>query len=135
MVLANEATKIILENFSDFSSSNRWQEHTEFWGEKKPGLCNELRAFSLFIMDVLLQNKNDSKTKSMFDLIEYLILNGDKQLQDAVKTSVLEGLINYSSSGRLKPEQFIHYLGPKSKAYCKAWDEFTGVKTPGLWDE
>ena len=30
---------------------------------------------------------------------------------------------------------FIQYLGEESIGYCKAWDEFCGVKTKGLWDE
>jgi hypothetical protein len=38
-----------------------------------------------------------------------------------------------ASAGRIPYERFIPYLGEKSKEYCRAWDEFTGVKSPGLW--
>ena len=28
---------------------------------------------------------------------------------------------------------FVPYLGQESREYCKAWDQFTGVRTEGLW--
>lgn len=44
----------------------------------------------------------------------------------------LENLVNSSSNGRFGSKDFTKFLGPKSIEYCKAWDEFTGVKTEGL---
>jgi len=44
----------------------------------------------------------------------------------------LENLQNKAGHGRFEYSRFIPYLGEKSKEYCRAWDEFTGVKSPGL---
>lgn len=64
-----------------------------------------------------------------------LLREGNQDVQDAAATCFLENILNYDSAGRLKASSFVHLLGTESKAYCKARDEFTGVKTPGLWDE
>jgi hypothetical protein len=69
-----------------------------------------------------------------------LLNEGDQAVRDAAATCFLENLINYTSSDDiprifLDPFSFVHYLGPKSKAYCRAWYEFTKIKTPGLWGD
>lgn len=73
--------------------------------------------------------------EEIFLLIESFLKEGDRDLQDAAATCFLENLINYAAWGSLKPETFLCYLGIESKKYCKAWDEFTGTKTEGLWDQ
>jgi hypothetical protein len=65
-------------------------------------------------------------------MIEHLMLQGDDAVKDAVATCFLENLINRTSAGDIPAANFVHLLGPESVAYCKAWDEFTGVKTEGL---
>ena len=55
-----------------------------------------------------------------------------KLIQLLFATNFLEGLQNIESSGQVSASEFVPFLGSKSKEYCKAWDEFTGVKTPGL---
>lgn len=59
----------------------------------------------------------------------------EKNFDDAICTCFFEDLINSASSGNIQYERFIPYLGEKSKEYCKAWDQFTGVRSPGLWDD
>lgn len=146
MVLPNEASKKLIEKFPSLKKTSLWSYYNEetkwanYMLEKNSkealDFTKLMTVLTSYITDELNScTANREKTREVFSLIELFLNKGDKDVKDAATTNFLENLINYTSSGRLKPEQFIHYLGPKSKAYCKAWDEFTGVKTPGLWDE
>ena len=148
MVLTNEATKIIVQKIPNLKKTSDWnyyEENTQ-WDDYMLERCSKESLDFTKLMHVLtdyvasmLQNdreeKEEKELKEIFLLIEHLVEKGDKSVKSATTTNFLENLINISSHGDFEPSTFIHYLGPKSKAYCKAWDEFTGVKTPGLWDE
>ncbi|MFM8453536.1 MAG: hypothetical protein ACKOAD_00865 [Gammaproteobacteria bacterium] len=56
---------------------------------------------------------------------------------NAVCTCFLENLLNMASHSHaeLRYERFIPLLGPLSLKYCKAWDHFTDVRSPGLWED
>jgi hypothetical protein len=140
MVLPNEATKILIEFIPDLKKMEDWDDYylvinpAENPEEIHP-LMTVLGRYVEEKLNKPLDVTGKKEIKNIFNLIERLIKQGNNIVKDAANTCFLENLINYTSAGRLEPEQFIHYLGPESKAYCKAWDEFTGVKTPGLWDE
>lgn len=68
----------------------------------------------------------------VFDVAERLMVEGDNEVKDAVATCFLENLLNVASAGRIDASKFVDLLGPESRAYCRAWDEFTGVHTEGL---
>ena len=76
---------------------------------------------------------DNNKLELIFQLVESVLSTGDKPLQDAVATSFLENLQNYSSAGEFKFSLINKYLGEQSRSYCLSWDEFTGVKTEGLY--
>jgi hypothetical protein len=135
MVFKNECTSLILSEFPGFASSKEWEEDLKFWEGEEAGLCNEMSTFSDYVSNILNNDPHSSELNRIFSFIENLIINGDQDVRDAATTCFLENLLNYDSAGRVKASTFVHLLGPESKAYCKAWDEFTGVKTPGLWDE
>ncbi len=128
---------MIFSEFPDFEKSDRWKSHLEFWGEEKPGLCAVFSTFSDYIADNLKENNVRIDFVKVFDFVEMLLKEGDQETQDSAATCFLENLINFTSSldDTLPPKTFVHLLGPESRAYCKAWDEFTGVKTEGLWNE
>jgi len=71
--------------------------------------------------------------ESVLECIEDLMREGCDDVKDAVATGFLEHLLNKASSGRLYFPTIAPLLGPECVRYCKAWDEFTGIKTPGLW--
>lgn len=66
----------------------------------------------------------------LFHLIERLLTEGSSEVREAAATCFLENLVNRSDS--LDPRLYVSMLGPESRKYCCAWDDFTGVKTPGL---
>lgn len=93
-----------------------------------------MTEFSRFVQDKLIAGSY-LKAPKVFEAMEYLLQEGNSEaeVQNAVCTCFLENLINSFSS---KPEffpSFVHFLGPESRAYCRAWDEFTDAITPGLW--
>lgn len=132
MVDEDQCIHIILEKNPKFNE--KWNEYLDFWrSEKMRGLCNDLGAFSDYVRD-LLQKKEVEDLKEIFDLIEWLLLNGTDEVKDAITTGFLENLLNYCSYGSISPKSFVYLLGSESRKYCKAWDEFTGIKTEGLDD-
>ena len=142
MVLANEATKTVIDKFPDLKKSRHWKEWYLYIGyddQKNLGCCAIMTTLGRYVEDILnslLSIEKQEEIKEIFLLIEFFMTEGDQDVQGAVATCFLENLINYTSAGTLAPEKLIPYLvGKKSIEYCKAWDEFTGVKTPGLWGE
>lgn len=120
----------ILERVPAFKQD--WQTHLDYWNGEEAGLCNDMSEFSRYVADLILTNQLESLPQ-IFSLVEEFLNEGNQQVQEAIATCFLENLINCCSSDDLDAEAFIHLLGPASEAYCKAWDEFTGVKTKGLW--
>ena len=140
MVLPNEATKTVIDKFPDLQKSEHWEYYLDAdYDDKHHNLrcCRLMSVLTSYVADILnvcLSIEKKKEIKDIFALIEIFMNKGNQDVQDAAATCFLENLINYTSAGRLKPESFLCYLGPESKKYCKAWDEFTGVKTEGLWD-
>jgi len=140
MVFEHECTALILKIFPELEKSQHWREHLEFWEGDSVSACGEMMVFGHYIRDEILKSENPPiSAQKVFDFIEMLLNEGDQAVRDAAATCFLENLINYTSSSNpriyLDPFSFVHHLGPKSKAYCRAWDEFTKIKTPGLWGD
>jgi hypothetical protein len=133
MVSDKEAIKKLLENFPKFAVS--WEEYIDLFG-RDSGVCGNMAAFSHFIIESI-ENKNidPSELQQVFIFMEELLVIGEDSVQDAVATCFLENLINATSWNTIPASSFVQFLGKESKAYCKAWDEFTGVKTEGLWSD
>ena len=85
--------------------------------------------FSQIVSDKLETNSLKN-AQSLFDYIESVVLNGGED-SNAACTCFLENILNRTPSS-IEPSTFVPYLGPESKKFCKAWDEFTGVATNGL---
>ena len=66
----------------------------------------------------------------LFIFIESVIVEGGDPA-NAACTCFLENILNITPDS-IDPDSFVLYLGPKSAEFCRAWDEFTGVKTRGL---
>jgi hypothetical protein len=86
--------------------------------------------FTDYVSDLIEQGETKDLPR-IFTFIEKLIVEGDQDVKDAAATCFLENLINYSDN-TIPASSFVPLLGPKSRDYCKGWDEFTGVKTEGL---
>ena len=122
--------KTILMEFPSFEE--RWKEHLNYWGEEEAGLCNDMAEFSYHVVDLIVSGDTENLAV-IFKLIERLMSDGDEDVKDCVATCFLENLMNRVSDDVFPAANFVHLLGPESRAYCKAWDEFTGVRTKGLW--
>lgn len=133
MVSETEALKSILTKFPDFESY--WKkESQDLWGEDNQNITSAISSFSHYIRDMLIQNDeaNEYLIARSFQMAEWLMNEGTKEVKDAVATCFLENLINAVGWGKFPASRFVHLLGKESKKYCRAWDEFTGVKTKGL---
>lgn len=71
--------------------------------------------------------------RAMGELTEELMTTGDEMTQTVIATGFLESLLGQASGGLLDFRKIVWAIGPESRKYCRAWDEFTGVKTDGLW--
>ncbi len=129
MITKTDCMKLILQQVPAFSE--RWQAHLCYWGDEEAGVCNDMAEFSHYVMD-LIKNDELVNLPVIFDLVEQLMIDGSNEIQDVVATCFLENLLNAASGGRLDANKFAHLLKPESRAYCRAWDEFTGVYTEGL---
>jgi hypothetical protein len=50
---------------------------------------------------------------------------------DAVATGLLEAICHRSEESPSSVERIVGHRGVRALAYIRAWDEFTGVETPG----
>jgi len=123
--------ELILEKFPEFQPY--WETYKQWWGSQESGFYNDISEFSHYVIDLLIQkNSHPEKIKEIFNFVEYLIIRGDEDIKNAIHTCFLENILNQTPE-KIDPNQFVPYLGHKSREYCKAWDQFTGVKTEGLW--
>jgi hypothetical protein len=111
--------------------TEHWQAHRKWWEGQEAGLCNDCAILADYISDLVAEG-DDESLPGIFRLIEELIVQGDEDVRTAACTCVLENLLNRYSAGEIPAESFVHLLGPESRAYCRAWDQFTGVTTPGV---
>lgn len=120
----------LLETTPDFKTA--WEKHLNYWNGDSRGSCIDMSEFSRFVIKLIKENTIESLPK-IFLLIEDFLIHGDEEIQNVTATCFLENIINVTG-GDIHSNKFIHLLGKESKEYCKAWDDFTGVKTNGLYD-
>jgi hypothetical protein len=67
--------------------------------------------------------------RTFLGIVERVVATGTEADRSAVATGFLEALLNAYDEGfdlrSIWPD-----LGPESRAYCLAWNEFTGVSSP-----
>jgi hypothetical protein len=128
----NDLVPYILSIEPDFKSA--YLSHLEFMNNQS-SLHLSVSCFSQFVADKLASGSYQS-ADTIFSAIESLLTagNSDEDVKNPIFTCFLESLINLASNGHIAYETFVPLIGPNSREYCKAWDKFTGVKTPSLWD-
>lgn len=145
MVFANKYTQALISKFVNFANSQILKEEIELMGN--PESITPYTIFSgltNYVIDELIK-KNENITQEEIDIYNFIEEirikysefpeNTDEyDFDNAACTCFLENLLNRASAGRILYNRFIPYLGEKSKEFCRAWDEFTGVKSPGLWE-
>ncbi|MDT0581711.1 DUF7674 family protein [Brumicola blandensis] len=106
------------------------KEDEEFGDGEQPNEHTVFLEYNHFIVQKLDDLSSENKI-ILFGYIENALNSHDDNLSEAVATCFLESLVQ--KSGQYKPENCFPFLGPKSKAHSRAWDEFNGMKTKGLW--
>jgi len=106
------------------------KEDEEFGDGEQPNSHTVFLEYNDFIVQKLDELSYENKN-NLFSYIEDALNSHDKDLSEAVATCFLESLVQKST--QYKPESYFPFLGPKSTAHSKAWDEFNGMKTKGLW--
>ena len=101
------------------------------WVPESPPITALMYEFGRVIANAARSERVEIVRDSML-LVEQLMKDGDQDLKDAVATGLLECLLAEASAGKLNFAVIVPYLGKHSRAYCRAWDSFTGVKTAGL---
>ena len=95
--------------------------------------------FSRYIADRLRRGA-DPVLGEVFDYVESKLKEDTSELEltenasnidNAVSTCFLENLMNRVPE-QIDPRHLVPLLGPKSRQYGLAWDEWCGVKTEGL---
>lgn len=128
MISKKNCMNLIIKEFSGFQE--KWNKHLDYWEDDERGLCIDISEFSEYAAELIASRRLDLLPK-IFNFIEVLMTEGDQDVQNAAATCFLEHLINITPE-KISTDSFIPLLGTESRAYCKAWDEFTEVQTVGL---
>lgn len=120
-----EKLKVFIPEFSDYWSS----EDAAFNFGKDSTVYGVFSDFSSLVVE-RLEAGTLLNGQQLFSFIESVVAEGGDP-SNAACTCFLENILN-RIPGSIDPNGFAPYLGPKSKEFCRGWDEFTGVKTSGL---
>jgi len=72
-----------------------------------------------------LDRLSPEQQRGAFEVIERYLANGSELTKTCVTTGLLEAVANAVSGGRLDGPHLATLLGPESRAYIDAWDQFT----------
>lgn len=122
--------ELMKEKFPKFHSY--WETYIRDHGSDL-GITIQMLPFCKYTVDAIKSN-NEAEIEKIFNFVEFLLCNGDDDVQTAITTSYLEYLMS-KDPDEIQFASVVKYLGENSKEYCRAWDKFTGVKTKGLWED
>lgn len=129
-ITGENCIELIKEKFPKFLPY--WESYIKDFGSDN-GLNIQMIPFEEYAIDTIKSN-DELEIKRFFDFVEFLLCNGDESVQNAIATSFLEYLLS-KDPDEIQFPTFAKYLGKNSIEYCRAWDEFTGIKTKGLWED
>lgn len=147
MVFTNKYTESFLDMFRGFKNSEslKYAIASFSHGNEPISIHTIFSGLTNYVCDEIIKNNPDVTQEEIeiFDYIEKSIVkfsifpegSDEKDFDDAACVSFLENLSNYASWGRIELSRFIPLLGECSRNFCKDWDKFTGVRSPGLWSD
>jgi hypothetical protein len=121
---------LIKEKFPRFNGY--WDSYISDCGSGD-GIIMQMLPFIEYVVEII-KSGDENEIKRIFDLVEFLMCNGNVLVQTAIATGFLEGLLNKDPE-EIQFIKFRKYLGKETIGYCRAWDIFTGVMTKGLHDD
>ncbi len=129
---SEEAVRLFTQSSPEFQDAYNAQLRN--WAPDVPPVTILFGAFGWSLCSHAPQ-ASTLELASTCDLIEQLMSRGTEPVKTAVATSMLEAILAASSAGKFDFRLLAPSLCPLTKAYCQSWDEFTGVRTLGLWDD
>ncbi len=108
-----------------------WEEHVDFWDGEPAGITNDMIELAAYA-NALIEEFKEQELQVIFDLIESMIVEGTEEVKDAACTGFLESILNPITADSPFLELVNRLVGPHSRAYCKAWLEFSGNTLPGF---
>lgn len=72
-----------------------------------------------------LDQLSQEQQRAAFSVVEHHLATGSQLMKNCVATGLLEALASEVSGGRLDGPRLAALLGPESRAYIDAWDQFT----------
>jgi len=95
-------------------------EASRILGREISGQLHRHRPVRSFVVQDLYPSGKTEEVQQAFDLMEYLLKNGNHGVRELVQIGFLEDLQNLASRQAFGKEAFVPFLGPRSR---EAWDE------------
>jgi len=108
-----------------------WEAYIRDFGSDL-GINIQMLPVGEYAIDVI-KSGDEIEIKKIFDVVEFLLCNGDESVQNAIATSFLEYLMS-KEPDEIQFTKFAKFLGEQAIGYCRAWDKFNGTRAEGLWD-
>ena len=127
-----ETTKAeLLSLCPDFAAA--WDDKRDLWTNDNGSYTvhGVFAAFSHYIADRLSRG-SDPELRKVFEYVESKLTEDDSEVNNAATTCFLENLMNRVPQ-TIPPGHLILLLGPKSRCFCRGWEERCGMKPAGLW--
>jgi hypothetical protein len=71
----------------------------------------------------------DGELAIILGTVEDVLLSQPESIKDIVATGLLEAVLHAGDKFPLPLARVMRFVGPQSRAYCEAWNEFCGVET------
>src|SRR5579859_3809096 len=109
-----------------------WNNECDMWTDDQGHFTvhGVFAVFSHYIVD-RIRRESDPDLRRVFEYLESKLTDDDSQVGNAACTCFLENLMNRVPT-TIPREHLVPFLGPKSRRFCRAWDEWCGVNTEGL---
>ena len=110
-----------------------WDDECDLWTSDDGSFTvhGVFGVFSHYIADRLTR-RADPELRKVFEYVESKLADDDSEVGNAACTCFLENLMNRVPE-TIPPRHIVPLLGPKSRQFCRAWDQWCGMKTKGLW--
>jgi hypothetical protein len=98
----------------------RWQDLSREWS---PDALPATLAFAEFARATCaLPDQAGGRVQKVLDLVESLLVDGDSEVKEIVRTGFIEALVNIP--GATEGVLWIDRLGPESRRYADEWNAF-----------
>jgi hypothetical protein len=125
MIDRSQMIPLLVEACPSFAPE--WREFCAEWAKATELPCYiAIGEFARHLSKVLA-NGDDEVLHRVFDVVERLILEGDRYVREAVIVGVIEDLQSLHLHSSTKPEQYLPYLLPQTRRW---WS-----KVAAFWNE